>query len=182
MVDLMGLEKQFLSAHITEGCVAVDFTMGNGHDTLFLCEKVGKNGFVYAFDVQQDALDNTEKRLKENGFSNYKLILASHSRVDEFVKQKIKAGVFNLGYLPGGDKSLTTLHETTLVAVDKAIELLDDDGIVLIAVYPGHAEGAVEGKMLLEKLASLDRRQLCVSRFNIVNSPSSPFFIAVEKK
>ncbi len=182
MVDLMALEKSFLSAHIFEGCTAVDFTMGNGHDTLFLCEHVGKNGKVYAFDIQQQALENTEKRLSEAGMSNYELILASHSRVDEFVKEKFDVGVFNLGYLPGGDKSRTTLRETTLEAVDKAISLLADHGIVLIAVYPGHAEGEIEGKLLLEKLASLDRRKICVSRFNIVNSPASPFFIAVEKK
>ena len=182
MVDLMGLEKRFLSEHIFEGCTAVDFTMGNGHDTLFLCERVGKNGRVYAFDIQKQALENTEKRLSDAGMDNYTLILASHSRVDEFVREKINVGVFNLGYLPGGDKSLTTLRETTLEAVGKAVGMLADDGIILIAVYPGHAEGAVEGKLLLEKLADLDRKTYCVSRFNIVNSPSSPFFIAVEKK
>lgn len=183
MVDLMSLEKQFLSAHISEGITAVDFTMGNGHDTLFLSNAIGESGKLYAFDIQEQAIENTRKLLQSEGkYNNYTLIKSSHSNVNEFVKEKFKAGVFNLGYLPGGDKRITTLRETTLVAVDKALELLDDDGIILIAVYPGHAEGETEGKLLTEKLSQLDRKKICVSRFTILNSPTSPYFIAIEKK
>ena len=183
MVDLMGLEKQFLSAHIKDGITAVDFTMGNGHDTLFLSKAIGENGKLYAFDIQDAALENTRARLEENNCPcNYSLIKASHSLVKEYVKEKIDVGVFNLGYLPGGDKSITTLRETTLPAVDAALDLLNDDGIILIAIYPGHAEGEIEGKLLTERLSTLDRKQICVSRFTILNSPTSPYFIAIEKK
>jgi hypothetical protein len=69
-----------------------------------------------------------------------------------------------------------------MVAVESALELLNDDGIILIAVYPGHAEGEVEGKLLTERLALLERKKICVSRFTIINSPTSPYFFAVEKK
>ncbi len=183
MVDLMALEKQFLSAHIKDNTVAVDFTMGNGHDTLFLSKAIGENGKLYAFDIQDMALANTRKLLLENGcVENYTLIKASHSLVKEYVNEKIDVGVFNLGYLPGGDKSITTLRETTLVAVESALELLNDDGIILIAVYPGHSEGEIEGKLLTEKLSQLERKKICVSRFTIINSPTSPYFIAIEKK
>lgn len=183
MVDLMALEKQFLSAHIKEGAVAVDFTMGNGHDTLFLSKAIGESGRLYAFDIQEQALNNTRARLEENGcYKNYTLIQASHSLVKDYVKEKFDVGVFNLGYLPGGDKRITTLRETTLPAVDGALELLKSGGIILIAVYPGHAEGEIEGKLLTERLSTLDRKQICVSRFTILNSPTSPYFIAVEKK
>ncbi len=183
MVDLMALEKQFLSAHIHEGITAVDFTMGNGHDTLFLSNAIGKNGKLYAFDIQEQALINTKSRLEENNCpNNYTLIKASHSLVKNYVKEKIDVGVFNLGYLPGGDKKITTLRETTIPAVESAIELLNDDGIILIAIYPGHAEGEIEGKILTEMLSKLERKQICVSRFTILNSPTSPYFIAVEKK
>ncbi len=183
MIDLLSLEKQFIQAHIKEGGCAVDFTMGNGHDTLYLSRAVGENGRVFAFDIQKQALESTEKLLKSSDCpQNYTLILDSHANVKNYVDCKICAGVFNLGYLPGGDKSITTLHESTLIAVDSAIDLLDDDGIVLIAIYPGHAEGTVEGNMLTEHLSHLDRKIHCVSQFKIINSPTSPFFIAIEKK
>lgn len=183
MVDLMALEKQFLSAHIKEKTVAVDFTMGNGHDTLFLSNAIGSEGKLYAFDIQQQAVDNTKKRLVENNApNNYTLIKDSHSNVKEYVKEKIDVGVFNLGYLPGGDKRITTLRETTIPAVQSALDLLNADGIILIAIYPGHAEGEIEGKLLTEMLSTLERKQICVSRFTIINSPTSPYFIAVEKK
>ena len=179
----MALEKQFLSAHIKEKTVAVDFTMGNGHDTLFLSNAIGSEGKLYAFDIQQQAVDNTKKRLVENNApNNYTLIKDSHSNVKEYVKEKIDVGVFNLGYLPGGDKRITTLRETTIPAVQSALDLLNADGIILIAIYPGHAEGEIEGKLLTEMLSTLERKQICVSRFTIINSPTSPYFIAVEKK
>lgn len=184
MVDLLILEKQFILAHLGEGDVAVDFTMGNGNDTLFLSKTVGESGRVYAFDIQPAALTSTRAHLVAEGApENYTLVCASHHLVREYVHEPIKAGMFNLGYLPGsGNKALTTLRETTLPAVQAAIELLAPDGILLVAIYPGHEEGRLEGEMLAEYFATLNRYQLCASRFNILNSPTSPYFFIVEKK
>ena len=184
MVDLLSLQKYFILQHLGDGDVAVDFTMGNGNDTLFLSETVGESGKVYAFDIQEEALVSTKEHLEACGApENYELICASHHRVKEFVKEPIKAGMFNLGYLPrSGRKAVTTLRETTMPAVEAALELLADDGILLIAVYPGHEEGSLEGEMLAEYFPSLDRRKICVSRFNIMNSPTSPYFFIAEKK
>ena len=50
MVDLLELQKHFILAHLHEGDIAVDFTMGNGHDTEFLSKTVGPTGHVFAFD------------------------------------------------------------------------------------------------------------------------------------
>ena len=140
MVDLKELHKHFILQHIGEGDVCVDFTMGNGNDTLFLSRTVGESGRVYAFDIQEEALASTRARLEAEGApENYTLICASHHLVRDYVKEPIKAGMFNLGYLPGsGNKALTTLRETTLPAVQAAIELLAPDGILLVAIYPGH--------------------------------------------
>ena len=183
MVDLRELHKHFIRQHLSEGEVAVDFTMGNGHDTLFLSKTVGETGRVYAFDIQDEALISTGAHLKENGApENYTLICASHHRVKEFVKEPIKAGMFNLGYLPGSDKSITTMRATTLPAIEAAIELMDRDAIILVAVYPGHAEGDAEGKMICEYLSGLSRYKVCATKIKILNSPTSPFFIIIENK
>ena len=183
MIDLLDLQKHFILTHLKEGDVAVDFTMGNGHDTEFLSKTVGENGHVYAFDVQEMALASTKKHLSEAGCpENYTLILDSHHNVKKYVDTKIKAGMFNLGYLPGSDKSVTTMRETTLPAIEAAIDLMDRDAIILVAVYPGHAEGEAEGKMICEYLASLSRYKVCATRINILNSPTSPFFIIIENK
>ena len=183
MVDLCELHKHFILQHLHEGEVAVDFTMGNGNDTLFLSRTVGESGRVYAFDIQESALESTRRRLaEENAPENYTLICASHHRVREFVKEPIKAGMFNLGYLPGsGKKSVTTLRETTMPAVEAAIDLLMPDGVLIIAIYPGHEEGALEGDMLREYFKTLSRFRICPSEFHILNSPTSPYFFLVEK-
>ncbi len=183
MVDLTGLHKHFVLEHLSEGDVAVDFTMGNGNDTLFLSKTVGASGRVYAFDIQEEALVSTREHLSREGApENYTLICASHHRVKEFVGEKIKAGMFNLGYLPrSGKKAITTLRETTMPAVEAAIDLLLPNGVLIIAIYPGHEEGALEGEMLREYLGTLSRFKICASEFRILNSPESPYFFLVEK-
>ncbi len=183
MINLLEVEKNFLIPHIKKGGVAVDFTMGNGHDTLWLSEALGENGKVYAFDIQPQALESSRKLLEESGAAkNYTLILDSHANVKNYVSEKICIGMFNLGFLPGGDKSITTKRETTMVAIRAAIDLLDADGALLIAVYPGHEEGTIEGELIEKELETLNRRELCASKFKIVNSPTSPFFFLVERK
>ena len=183
MVDLTGLHKHFILEHLSEGEVAVDFTMGNGGDTLFLSKTVGESGKVYAFDIQEEALISTKAHLEANGApENYELICASHHRVKEFVKEPIKAGMFNLGYLPrSGKKFITTMRETTMPAVEAAIELLVPDGALIVAIYPGHEEGALEGDMLREYFKTLSKYRICASEFHILNSPTSPYFYLIEK-
>ena len=184
MIDLLELQKYFIMQHIKEGDTVVDFTMGNGNDTAFLSSAVGASGKVFAFDIQEDALKSTEARLKAmNAPENYTLICASHHLVKDYVKEPIKAGMFNLGYLPGsGRKNITTMRETTMPAVIAALELLSDDGILMVAIYPGHEEGDLEGKMLADYFATLERKKVCASMFKIVNSPTSPYFYIIEKK
>lgn len=183
MINLLEVEKNFLLPHIKKGGVAADFTMGNGHDTLWLSQAIGADGRLYAFDIQPQALENTRALLRSEGASeNYTLILDSHSNAEHYITEKICAGMFNLGFLPGGDKTLTTKRETTLAAIRAAVSLLDDDGALLIAVYPGHEEGRIEGELIEKELATYDRRQICASKFKIVNSPTSPFFFLVERK
>ena len=181
MLDLLDLHKYFILSHLKPGDCAVDYTMGNGHDTEFLSKTVGENGRVFAFDIQPNALNSTKARLVASGCpDNYTLFCTSHHRAAEFVDRKVRAGMFNLGYLPGSDKKITTMHETTLAAIDAAISLMDRDAIILIAIYPGHAEGELEGRLVGEKLSALDRRQYTVGCFKLMNSPTSPFFYIVE--
>ena len=183
MLDLLELHKTFISRHLKEGDVAVDFTMGNGYDTVFLSKTVGESGRVYAFDIQEAAVESTRARLREEGCpENYTLIHASHHLVKDYVKEPIKAGMFNLGWLPGGDKSITTMRETTMPAIEAAIDLLGKDAILNIAVYPGHPEGDAEGKMIEEYLSSISRFKVAATKVKIVNSPTSPYFFMVETK
>lgn len=183
MIDLLDLHKTFILRHLGEGDIAVDFTMGNGHDTEFLSKTVGESGHVYAFDIQEAAIKSTEQNLRAAGCpENYTLIHDSHHNVLKYVDRPIKAGMFNLGYLPGGDKRITTMRETTMPAIEAALSLLDKDAILLIAIYPGHEEGDAEGRMVGEYLSTLSRYKVCATQVKIVNSPTSPFFYMIETK
>ena len=98
------------------------------------------------------------------------------------MNEPIKAGIFNLGYLPrSGKKAVTTLRETTFPAVEAALELLAPDGVLIVAIYPGHEEGRLEGEMLHDYFGTLSRFRICASEFKILNSPDSPYFFLLEK-
>lgn len=183
MIDLLELQKEFILRHLRAGGIAVDFTMGNGHDTAFLSHVVGESGHVYAFDIQPEAIESTKKTLSANGCAdNVTLILDSHSNVKKYVDGEINAGMFNLGFMPGGDKTKTTMRETTLPAVRDAVGMLARGGILSVAIYPGHAEGDAEGRELREYYATLDRHILCCTEIHIVNSPASPYFTIIERR
>ena len=100
MVDLTGLHKHFILEHLGEGEVAVDFTMGNGGDTLFLSKTVGESGKVYAFDIQEEALASTEAYLKSNNApDNYTLICAmGRGNVIPSFRKEVSAGNASLAY------------------------------------------------------------------------------------
>lgn len=181
MIQLLDLAKSFLqTAKIPRDGVLADFTMGNGHDTAWLCSLVPE-GKVYAFDIQEAAVASTRKRLDDLGLTNARLIHDSHANAINYIDTPIDAGMFNLGYLPGGDKTVTTKRESTLGAVTDAISLLKKGGVLVVSVYPGHEEGRIEGELLTERLSGLDKQFYCVTLLRLINSPDASFILAVEK-
>lgn len=167
---------------LSEGGRVIDATMGNGGDTLLACELVGECGWVYAFDVQQAALDATRARLEAaNLLERAQLILAGHERVCEFVQDPVDAAIFNLGWLPGVPERLTTQTETTLRAVNDCLTLLRKGGLLSVCVYPGHEEGAREYRALMDWAQKLDshKYQAMVKAY-LNQPPAAPALIAVQ--
>jgi len=177
------LAADYMIRTLREGDIAVDATMGNGHDTEFLCSLVGETGHVYAFDVQQSALDNTAARLKDAGFTGRaELILDGHQNMADYIKPGVQAVMFNLGWLPGAVHAVTTKVETTLMAVDAAFHLLCTGGVMTICVYPGHEEGERELSALLEWAGTLDVRTYNVLHHHFIcAAPHTPRLILIQK-
>lgn len=177
------LARDVLTRALKEGDRAVDATMGNGHDTLFLCETIGPSGHVYAFDIQEAALSSTEARLAEKGMeSRATLFHAGHENMEKLVPEKVQAVVFNLGWLPGGDHGVTTHWETTFRAVSQGLSLLLPGGILIICAYPGHPEGDRERSELTAFLSALDNRIYNVLRQHFLNAgPGAPECFIIQK-
>jgi hypothetical protein len=149
------------------GDIAIDATVGNGHDTAFLAEQVGTAGQVYGFDIQQAAIDSTREKFRKNGRPDcLTLFQASHADLNDKIPAhlhgKIKAFMFNLGYLPGGDKNVITLTESTLAALTAAARILAVNGIITLLAYPGHQGGDLETDQVKNWCGQLDARQFGV--------------------
>ena len=176
--------KEIIEGALTEGSRVIDATMGNGHDTQWLCELTGETGKVYAFDIQPEAVERTRARLEEAGLADRaELFCAGHETMAEHVREPVDAVLFNLGWLPGAEHGVTTRTETTLRAADAALTLLKEDAVMTICVYPGHEEGTRELRALYDWAKTLDERRfdtLLKTYLNQSNDP--PQLIAVKKK
>jgi ubiquinone/menaquinone biosynthesis C-methylase UbiE len=146
---LTDLAHRQVAAVAGMGDEVVDATAGNGHDTLELARLVGETGRVYAFDIQQAAIDQTRRRLSRHGLlERVTLQLCGHEHLLERLapesQGKIAAVMFNLGYLPGGDKQRVTRAATTVPAMEQAARCLRPGGILTVIAYPGHPGGSDE--------------------------------------
>lgn len=176
--------RAFIENNVKEGAKVIDATMGNGYDTLWLARLVGETGKVYAFDVQKEALENTRKRLEEeNVLSRAVLYLKGHENIGLTVRSMVDAVVFNLGWLPGFEKSVRTKCETTLSAVSQALSMLKVGGVMTVCVYPGHEEGDEELKALTKWAENLNEKQYDAVIFGYANiTKKPPVLIAVTKR
>ena len=172
------MAHDFLAQVITKDDVVVDATMGNGHDTLFLA-KLAKQ--VYAFDIQEQALEKTSQRLQEAGLTNVELILQGHETVDQFVRE-VKAAIFNLGYLPSADKSIITQPQTTIEALDKLCHMLVKGGRIAIMIYYGHEGGDIERDAVMDFVSHLPQEEYTAAIYRTLNQINNPpFLVMIEK-
>ncbi len=146
---LTRLAQQALSGIVHAGDLAVDATVGNGHDLLFLAQQVGPQGQVMGFDVQATALQQARARIADAGLADkVRLRLCGHEHMVAALPAdwpgNIAAVMFNLGYLPGFDKSLVTKAETTVLALSQALSVLRAGGLISLLAYRGHPGGAAE--------------------------------------
>ncbi|WP_430535562.1 class I SAM-dependent methyltransferase [Listeria rocourtiae] len=182
---ILPFSHDLLNRIILPGDTVVDATIGNGHDTAFLADLVGVNGRVFGFDIQQEAIDATTQLLTEKQLNNQVTLLhESHAKMTELLsEQTIKAAIFNLGYLPGGNKTITTLAESTIQAIDAALSLLEVGGITILVIYHGHPEGQTEKSAVLNYTESLPQEQFHVLEYRFINQRNNPpFVIAIEKR
>ncbi len=160
----------------------VDATMGNGNDTVFLCELAGETGEVFAFDIQEQAVEATQKLLEEHGVgTKCHLILDGHENMDNYIPDgKAEVICFNFGYLPGGDHEIATKASTSIIAIQKGLELLKSGGMMCLCVYSGGDTGFEEKDCILNYLKELAPRKYTVivnQYFNRGNNPPTPIFI-----
>lgn len=163
---------------LRENDLAIDATIGNGNDTLFLCENCQ---FVYGFDIQQKAIEATTALLKENNISNYELFNKSHSLISDNVTKEVAVIMFNLGYLPGHQKQTITTADSTVKAIQSGLRILKKGGLISLVVYTGHKGGLEESAALELVTSQLNSKDYTVLKYQFTNKKNAPYIIFIEK-
>ena len=190
-ISLVNIAHDLIREVLHPGDYAIDATVGNGHDTVFLVEQVSPSGRVFGFDIQQSAIDSTWAKVESCCNvpllpKSLTLIHASHANMDEKIPAKfhgnISAIMFNLGYLPGGDKSIITQTDSTLQALNSASQLLATKGLITILAYPGHAGGDKETPGVKRWCEQLNPNQFSVNTiYSVEDKESAPRLFVVSK-
>lgn len=186
---ILPFARSLMKSAVGKGDIAVDATVGNGHDTVFLANIVGETGKVYGFDVQEEAIARTMERLETEGVNRgiVYLFQKSHAFLKTVIPEaehgKISGAIFNLGYLPGGDKAIVTQAESTISAVEQLLEIMAPEGIIVLVIYHGHEQGAIERDELLAYCKQLDQKSAHVLQYQFINQVNNPpFIVAIEKR
>lgn len=166
----------FVREHVKEGSLCIDATMGNGNDTALLSKLAGSSGKVLAFDIQEQALAHTKKRLQEEGCpDNCTLLLKSHEEMADFAAaESVSCMMFNFGYLPGGDHEKATKAESSLRAIRAGLGLLEKGGLMTLCIYSGGDTGFEEKEAVLSYVRALDARTYLVIQSEYINRPNHP--------
>lgn len=187
MSSLLQQAHALLRTRLKNGDVAIDATVGNGHDTVFLAQQVTGSGWVYGFDVQAAAIETTTQRIAEAHLSAcVRLSQIGHqfmaSEIPASHHGHIKAIMFNLGYLPQGDKAIISQADTTLIALNAAKSLLCASGTLTILAYPGHQGGDIETAQVARWCEQLPTQEFALTVINSTHyKPSAPRLFVVEK-
>lgn len=170
-----------LKSAVKNARLIIDATCGNGCDTLFLAQNA-EQAHIYAFDIQQTAIDNTMQKTIEYK-SKITYIHDSHINIKNYTKNNfIDAAVFNLGYLPKSSHLITTQTDTTLKALDIIKDILKTNGIISILAYPGHEEGHNEYLKLLKYTKTMDKHIFTVGWYCLYNHTNAPALCWIEKQ
>lgn len=184
----LDLCKQYFDKLLVVGDIVIDATCGNGHDSLFISKRIlnKDNGTLFSLDIQDQALDSAKLLIKENLepelFQRIHFLKMCHSSFpSEILPGSVKLIVYNLGYLPGGNKEITTLSETTLKSIHKSLELVSEGGAISISCYPGHPAGKIEEDLILKFLSTLDRRKWVCCYHKFINRENAPSLLMIQK-
>ena len=175
-----------LTNHLHEGDLAIDARAGNGYDTLFLAEQVGPSGKVTAIDIQDCAIRSTREKLESTGLiDRVKLVTDDHAtalgKLIEANREKVAAITFNLGYLPGSDKSIQTRAESTDEALSASIQLLTTGGYLCVTAYRGHSGGTSEAEAVEAFMSKSQKEGHAVDCYEVESSNSPPILWLLKK-
>jgi predicted methyltransferase len=182
MIRLTTEAHRFIREVLRPGDLAIDATAGNGHDTLVLARCIAPDGIVLAIDIQHDAIERTTALMDEHGRTNYRTFVGSHIIIDSLFpcKRSVGAVMFNLGYRPQGDHTITTQTASTIEALRMACEVIRVGGIVTVIAYRGHAGGAEETHAVRELVRALPTAEFETHEVDPV--PTSPVLIVIRRR
>jgi SAM-dependent methyltransferase len=172
--DISKIAQNIILNYVQNFDAAIDATLGNGYDTNFLSKHFKK---VYSFDIQKNSIENYKIKQEKNTI----LINESHENLQNFIDDKVDCIMYNLGFLPGGDKAITTKSHSTIKSLENALSILNPGGIISIAIYTGHSEGMKEHDAIMKFISGFSKKDYGTMLHSFMNRDNAPKLLIIEK-
>ncbi len=180
------LVQDFLAARLVHPHLCIDATCGNGGDTAFLCGLTAPEGRVLGFDIQPEAIASTRKHLEQLGVpaERYELHCQSHADLLQVVQPgTADAVMFNFGWLPGADHTVFSTAQSSIPALQAALQAVRPGGVVSAILYSGQVIGTDEKQTVLEYLRALPLKSFTVLVCDFANwAETAPLPCIILKK
>ena len=177
--------EMILSVNLEDG-IFIDATAGNGHDTLFMAQHIGKGSKILAFDIQEQAILQTRQLLQNHDLEHkVTCILESHAQISNLLGNQdlVRLAIFNLGYLPGSDKKIITTPSSTIEAIQILLDRLEKKGKIIIVSYYAHDGGLDEKNSVEGLISTLPQKEWSVLKYQFINQINCPpICYVIEKK
>lgn len=175
MKSIVEQSHDFLLPCLHKGAICIDATLGNGKDALFFLKNKVKK--VYGFEVQEDILKITLVKIGDDRLVG---IFDGHEKMQDYVKEEVDAIIFNFGYCPNSESDITTLPDTSLLAVKHALNILKHKGRMVLVMYP-HNQGRKEAELIENHLKQVDHHLFYIEKSYQLNQDNSPYLLKIEK-
>ena len=160
--------QDFLAARLVHPQLCVDATCGNGGDTAFLCNLIAR--------ARLEQVNVPAER--------YSLVCGSHADLLQYVQPgTADAVMFNFGWLPGADHGVFSTAQSSIPALQAALQAVRPGGIVSAILYSGAVIGSDEKQAVLRFLRALPLKSFTVLVCDFANwAETAPLPCLILKK
>lgn len=133
-------------------------------------------------DIQEQALEKTRQAISaiDPALLDRTLIVNRNHRTfpEMLAPNSVSLVVYNLGYLPGSDKSIVTNKENTIISIRAALSLLKPRGLLSVLCYRMHCDEAMlEASAVEDELRTLPPERWRTFSHTPLNWPRAPLLV-----
>lgn len=175
MLRVTSFVHLFIKNTFTKPSTILDLTLGNGNDALFCLQRGHR---VIGLDIQALAIKRSEEKCRD--YSNHVFHQIDHAILDTVIHESLDGVLMNNGYLPNGNEHITTSLSSSLIALNKSIEMMRPLAYLIVTLYRKQVGGLLEAEGI-ERYLRQNKKLRFDQSYTYVNDDLAPLVLIFQK-